>query len=232
MGKKPGFSQAESMTISDRETVKVVLNPTRTRLITALAQEERTVKELSTILGQEQTKLYYHIKLLLKAGIIVAVGERQIGNLTETSYVCAAKSYTVDPAIAEGLDEEGGPESTAASFISMLRSSLFASCRRIGERKKEKRAGADEEARKEAEAITMLIETFRLGKGEAKEFVARLQSLIAEFESRNAGEESSPFYELGFALFPSASDPKAQETPAAGKTGKKHEQSKGEKNGI
>lgn len=207
MAKMEDFEQAESMTIGDREMLKIVLHPTRTRLITALAQKARTAKELAGILGIEATKLYYHIKLLQKAGIIMAAGERQVGNLTETSYICTAKFYAIDPGLSQDLGKGGGLEGTVSSFISVLRTSMLSSCRRIQERRQalEGKQGKGKGAEPGSKSFTLAIETLRLGEDEAGEFAARMKSLIEEFGTKTGKDGSSNYYEIAYAVYPSAS---------------------------
>jgi DNA-binding transcriptional ArsR family regulator len=190
------FHQEASRSIGDRETLKVVLHPLRTRLITAMANEAKTVRELSSIVGVEPTKLYYHVKLLQKAGIIAAVEERQVGNLTETSYLCAARDFLIDPELSKGLGEGGAFEGTIATFISALRSSLLDSYRRTQEKKKSR------EGKKQT--FSLGIQALRLDEREAEDFLRRFNELVAEFdEKRGKASKVRRQYEIGFAFYPS-----------------------------
>ena len=47
MSKKPCPEREESIAITDQATLKVILHPLRTRLITAMSQGPRSVKELA-----------------------------------------------------------------------------------------------------------------------------------------------------------------------------------------
>jgi DNA-binding transcriptional ArsR family regulator len=201
------FQQEASKTIGDRETLKVILHPLRTRLITALSREARTVRELSAIVGVEPTKLYYHIKLLQKAGIIAAVEERQMGNLTETSYLCTAKDIFVDPELSQDLGEGGAFEGTISSFISALRSSLIASYRMLQELKKsrDKSTPAKEAKKPQSRTICLGIQALRLDEKEAGDFQKRLGELIKEFDGKARTGSQARQYEVGFAFYPSAS---------------------------
>lgn len=198
MNLNEAFRQEDSKTIGDRETLKVVLHPLRTRLITAMANEAKTVKELSSIVGVEPTKLYYHIKLLQKAGIIAAVEERQLGNLTETSYLCTARDFLIDPELSKGLGEGSAFEGTIATFVAALRSSLLGSYRRTLEKKK------DRDGKKQT--FSLGIQALRLDEGEAEDFLRRFNELVAEFDGKrgDAGKARRQ-YEIGFAFYPSVS---------------------------
>jgi DNA-binding transcriptional ArsR family regulator len=207
MKSNEAFQQEASKTIGDRETLKVILHPLRTRLITAMSKEAKTVKELSSIVGVEPTKLYYHVKLLQKAGIIAAVEERQVGNLTETSYLCTAEDFFVDPELSKDLGEGSTFEGTIATFISALRSSLLGSYRRMREKKQAREGRAEEEGRKpESQTFSLGIQALRLDEAEAKDFLRRFNELVAEFDGKRGGtSEAGRQYEIGFAFYPSVS---------------------------
>jgi len=193
MNSNVAFHQEASKTISDRETLKVILHPLRTRLITAMAKEAKTVKELSSVVGVEPTKLYYHVKLLQKAGIIAAVEERQVGNLTETSYLCTAKDIFVDPELSQGLGQGSAFERTIAAFISALRSSLLGSYRRTQEKRKGREG--------KTQTFSLGIQTLKLDEKEAEDFLRRFNGLVKEFDAKGGGEARQ--YEIGFAFYPS-----------------------------
>ena len=197
MAPTEGFIQAESLMVSDPEAIKVILHPLRTRIITALSQEPLTVKELAEAVGMEQTKLYYHIKLLLKAGIIVAAAERHVGNLTETSYICGARDISIDPALALNAGTGGSAEKTVNTFVSALRSSLVASCRRLG-----RMEGVQDAASPPPRSLGMSMETLKLMPGEAEEFSRRIKELITEYDMRNSGAAGADTYEIGYAIYP------------------------------
>ena len=49
--------------------------PTRLRLIALLAEGERSVKDLTDILGQSQPRISRHLKLLVEAGLVERIAE-------------------------------------------------------------------------------------------------------------------------------------------------------------
>lgn len=207
MNSNTAVQQAQEIAITDSQTLKVALHPLRSRLITALAHEPRTVRELASIVNMAPTKLYYHVKLLQKAGFIAVAGERQIGNLTETSYLCTAKNFTVAPELSQGLGEVGAFEKTIASFISTLRASLLGSYRMVQEQKKGKAANPRGKAtqKRRSQTFSLGIQTLQLDEGEADAFLKRCTELVKEFDAPKKAGSKARQYEIGFAFYPSAS---------------------------
>ena len=116
------FDQEPSRVVSDPKIVKVLLHPLRTRLIVAMSGEPRSVGELSSIVDVPVTKLYYHVKLLLKAGLVAAVDERRVGNLTETLYLATAREFRFDP---QGLGFGESSDPFAAGVRPFLKRNNF-----------------------------------------------------------------------------------------------------------
>lgn len=200
MSKKPCPEREDSISITDRATLKVILHPLRTRLITAMSQGPRTAKELAEAVGMEPTGLYYHIKILLKAGIIMPAGRRKVGNLTETSYVCRAKDYSIDPSLALSPGEGGSAEKAVNAFVSALRSALLVSCRRL-DAMKGSRQGAKDTSPRGTRTVGMYMESLSLMPGEAEEFGLRVKELAAEYDRKNEGRAGADTYEIGYAIY-------------------------------
>jgi DNA-binding transcriptional ArsR family regulator len=61
--------------IADRKSIEVLASPVRQEIVDTMAalRGEASVAELAAELGRHADGLYYHLKLLLKAGLIVAL---------------------------------------------------------------------------------------------------------------------------------------------------------------
>lgn len=86
----------EVFVIEDLETVKVVADPLRLRIIEALGDEPRTVKQIARILDIPPSKLYYHVNLLENHGLIRVVDTRVVSGIIEKLYLVRAHNLTVD----------------------------------------------------------------------------------------------------------------------------------------
>jgi len=87
------------MVISDLETLKVISDDLRLRLIQALRGAPRTVKELASEMGVPQKSLYYHVGLLEDHGLIRSVRTRVVRGITEKWYQATAYLIRLDGAV-------------------------------------------------------------------------------------------------------------------------------------
>lgn len=215
------FTPAPVLLIEDPEVLKVLLQPQRTRILGLLGPRPRTVKDLGTELGVDPSHLYYHVKLLLKAGLIVAVGERRLGNLTELSYRASALDFDASPVLGS---REGGRtafEGRIASVADLMAASIKAAAKEIGRRLEEKeskpQADADSGAGKGGSPLILRIAEARLGPRARADFAARLEALLDEFSRlpEEAGEDAeggpSQAYALSLAFYPQAGSGPAKE---------------------
>lgn len=93
--------------IRDIETLKVLSHPFRIKLLSQFG-EGSTVKEAANSLGLAPQKLYYHVNLLEKHGLLEVVGTRMISGIVEKSYRITAERYVPAPDLltvdADGTD--------------------------------------------------------------------------------------------------------------------------------
>lgn len=81
--------------ISPRE-LKLLAEPTREFIFNALVTEARTATELGQLLQCPTTRLYHHLKLLEKHGLIVVVAERLVSGILERRYRSSARRLRLD----------------------------------------------------------------------------------------------------------------------------------------
>lgn len=96
--------------IEDPQAAAAALEPTRSRLLAALA-EPASATELAGRTGLTRQRANYHLKALEQHGLVQPAGERRHGGLTERLLVASAAAYLVSPA-ALG-DAAGDPARTA-----------------------------------------------------------------------------------------------------------------------
>jgi DNA-binding transcriptional ArsR family regulator len=72
-----------AFTISDLETLKVMTDPLRLKIIDLLLEQPRNVKFLASALNISSTKLYYHINMLEEKGILKVVSTRIVSGIIE-----------------------------------------------------------------------------------------------------------------------------------------------------
>jgi predicted ArsR family transcriptional regulator len=101
------FEPADMMTVDDLDTLKVLADPLRLR-VRELMREPTTVKQVASELDIPPTKLYYHINLLEKHGLIQVVRTQVVSGIIEKHYQVAAKMVRVAKHLlspSEGTDE-------------------------------------------------------------------------------------------------------------------------------
>jgi hypothetical protein len=104
------FQPLDQMTIGDLETLKVVTDPFRIRVLETMMEGSITVKQVAERLDIPATKLYYHVNLLEKHGLIVVVDTQIVSGIIEKHYQAAAESFQIDRSLLafEGSVGEGG----------------------------------------------------------------------------------------------------------------------------
>lgn len=107
----------DTLVIDTPEQLKALSDSRRLELLKQLVESAQTVAQLAEALGEEKSKLYYHLSELETHRFIEVVETRQKGNLIEKIYRATARLYTVDRAL---FRNEHGLEMLAVSIHSVL----------------------------------------------------------------------------------------------------------------
>jgi len=119
--------QQVARVIDDPETLRLIADPLRLRMLELLRQEPRTVTELAEILEVNRTKLYYHVKLL-EAHDLIAVDEtRIVSGITEKRYRVTAYRFSVDKSM---LGASGSGDAPLDVYLSMVLDEVATEIRR------------------------------------------------------------------------------------------------------
>jgi DNA-binding transcriptional ArsR family regulator len=98
MSKKESNKQLDSYRISDLKQVKALAHPLRVRIIETLASSDpMTTKQVADLLGEKPTRLYHHVDLLEKAGLIQLTHTRKNRGTTEKYYEAIARQFRAAP---------------------------------------------------------------------------------------------------------------------------------------
>ena len=93
------------MLIERADQAGALLNPLRLEVM-KLTGEPRTCTELAKAVGQTPQKIYYHVKVLERAGVIERVRERRVRAVTEGYYQATARAFWFSPNLVGRI---GGP---------------------------------------------------------------------------------------------------------------------------
>jgi DNA-binding transcriptional ArsR family regulator len=85
----------ETFVIDNPETLKVLADPQRLRLLSEMTDRPRTVRQLAEWLGVPKTRLYYHVKRLEEHGLIRVTDRRIVSGIEERTYEATARNWTV-----------------------------------------------------------------------------------------------------------------------------------------
>jgi DNA-binding PadR family transcriptional regulator len=198
---KVGFVPAEEFLINDLETLKVMADPLRLRL-REMMFFPTTVKHLSSELDILATKLYYHINLLEKHGLIVVVDAKVVSGIIEKHYQVSAKRVRVAPHLLSAPDENAaGLTLSINSLMDDTKADLFESIQK-GVVNLSSNSAVHEGGR-------LLSLRLRLSEDEAKALFERFNQLVDEFigysnSNRNQDLPDTQMYKMLGVLFPTS----------------------------
>jgi DNA-binding transcriptional ArsR family regulator len=177
-------------TISDPAAIKALADPLRIRIMRLMQEgahvEPRilTVKQIATELEEPPTKLYRHVKLLLKTGFIQVAELRLVGGIVEQHYRTAAAEFMLRPQPGDGLASDVIEAAAGAAVDEFL--SRYQDALRMGRaflRKEE----ALEHPPHVATAGT--VSSIRIPQAKAADFAERLAALVHDFCSTDHDEK-------------------------------------------
>ena len=97
--------------IEKPEQAGAILHPLRLELLRR-SDEPRTCSELAEAVGETPQKIYYHVKVLERAGALERVEERRVRAIHEGYYQATARAYWLSPKL---IGQIGGPRRARAS---------------------------------------------------------------------------------------------------------------------
>lgn len=84
--------------IEQLDQAVTLLHPLRIELLKRM-DEPRTCPELADYFDSTPQKIYYHVKALEKAGLVIKTGEHRVRGVVEGYYQARAKSYWLAPSL-------------------------------------------------------------------------------------------------------------------------------------
>lgn len=192
------FIPREEFVVNDLDTLKVLSDPLRLR-IRELMFEPTTVKQVAKELGLPATKLYYHINLLEKHGLIVLVETRLISGIVEKHYQVAARTVRVAKHLLSPGD--GG----ASEGLSIAVNTFFDAARDdLHQAVQEGAVEWDDEGERH-KGLSLRTGTLRLSDKQASDLYRELIALYERFaaisDTQSASADVRP-YRTFTVLFP------------------------------
>lgn len=78
---------------------KMLFDPKKSTILSVVAKEEKTVKEIAHVLGESPSRLYYHINQLEECGLLRVTREEMVKNITQRYYRASElfeREFTLD----------------------------------------------------------------------------------------------------------------------------------------
>ena len=182
--------------ITDVETLEVLNDPMRMRLLHMLAGDPKSVRELAEDLDVPTTRLYYHVNMLQDVGVIAVAETRKVGAMIQRLYQTVAHSYQPGQALIDSVnDSRKAAEIAVATVVDGARLDAEAALERH----------FDEGRQEMASSLGALTRVFvELTRDEVEMWQTRLADLVSEMsEATHKGRPDTEIYSLTMVFAPS-----------------------------
>lgn len=183
---------AESLLVGELETLRVVSDALRARILDHLRQAPLTAKELAARVELAPKQLYYHLGLMERHGLIRVVRTRVVSGIIEKQYRATAHLFLFDKSVFASADARGALPPGLAMLFDTTRNQLAQSFE----------AGlVDDGDGPQHERLLHAWSVAHLAPERAAAFYAALAALLDEFGAVECGEAEQS-YRLFVTLFP------------------------------
>lgn len=177
----------ESYTINDIKQLKALSHASRVKILSSLADKPMTAKQLADQFGEEPAKTSYHVKQLLKVGLVELMFTRETQNgIVEKYYQAIAKEFQTDPYLARQPEGRNHLETGFLRELNRLQSDFLRAYRTDLERSPNEESDS---------ATAHGFFRLQVDPAQLPVFMAELQELLGKYES---GEGEYIFHYLAF----------------------------------
>ncbi len=186
----------EQYIISDIKQLKALSHSSRVKILSALADKAMTAKQLADQFGEEPAKTSYHVKQLLKVGLVELVFTRETQNgIVEKYYRAIAREFQTDPYLARQPEGRNHMETGFLRTLNKTQSDFLRAYRSDLERQQ---AAEGEEV---PSRTSYDFQTVKVSAERVAEFLADLQKLTDKLlADTGAGDQEYTFHYLLFPL--------------------------------
>jgi len=170
--------------VADLQALQALVDSQRHRIVTMLMDEPLTAKEIAARLGIGRTRLYYHLDLLERHGLIRVADTRVVSGIVERSFRAVARTFRVDRALLSSQATDVQITDAQAAILDAVAHDL--------------RARVLPGAPRPDEDVLVSRAFVKLNDARRKELRKRLAAIVDEFSRADAdGVET----EIALALF-------------------------------
>lgn len=172
------------------EQAETLLKPQRIEVLRQLA-EPRSCTEVARLLQQSQQRVYYHVRRLVDAGLVMQISERRVRGIMEGVYQASARSYWLSPRLVGRLGPGRDRDELGLGYLLDLMEQVQADVARLD--------------RSAAELPSVGVSgRIRVRPEQRKEFLddlrTTLQSLFARYSDAEGSEGDA--FKLAVACYP------------------------------
>ncbi len=180
--------------LADLRQVRAVADPLRLRILEAFRDKSMTTKQVATLLGEKPTKLYHHVDLLERLGLIRLVETRRNRGTVEKYYRPVAAEFIVDRRL---LELKQGSSKATKGYESLFLSALEAT---LAEARKSISAKLIKPVKEKRNAL-MCRHKFSGTEAEIGRFMDKVLGWIDECQATGHGRGEMQ-YSLTIAFYP------------------------------
>ncbi len=190
------FAMRDVLYLEQIEQAEALLKPQRIDVLRQLA-EPRSCTEVAAALDQTPQRVYYHVKRLVEAGLVVQVDQRRVRGITEGVYQAGARSYWLSPGLVGRLGLRRARDELSLGHLLDLVERVQADIADL------------DRTRPELPSLGVSGE-IRLRPEQRQQFFDELRTTLQDLFSRYGGAEGDAF-RLAVACYPNHQDPNHQE---------------------
>jgi DNA-binding Lrp family transcriptional regulator len=194
------FKPAPVLMVKDLETLKILADPQRNQILEILAPGKLTVNQIAEKLGLSPSKLYYHINLLEKHGLIQEVDSIIKANIIEKVYWITAYECKMDENLCN-FSTPIGQQSTMTSMVAPIDTTREDILRSLEARATALEQGAEPHPRD----VIVRREVQNMSDDIADQFADRLNAILEDFKKYEGDESDQDTHTraLTIAFYPS-----------------------------
>lgn len=204
------------LVVRDLETLRLISDPLRLKLLEIAREEPATAKEMASRLGVSQTRLYYHLNLLEERGLLTVASTRLVSGIVEKRYRTTAYRLSVDKSLIGPTEQGSDALDTYLSVVldearGEINRSVAAGLIDL------EQTGADEIAPRR---LVLGRNWGRMTPSQVAEFSRRQYDLwlfLEEAAKTNADDPEAQLYEALFAFYPTLTSGRSSTEHAADK---------------
>lgn len=189
--------------VDDLEALKVIAHKTRLDILQSL-KRPKTVKEIAKPLKIPATKLYYHINLMEKHGLIQVVETNIVSGILEKKYQVVAQNYRIDDRL---LTDQPAASVELEQMLKTIFEVTRTEIQQTVQQTKQNPFASDNNVG------ILWRSTFRLTPSQHAELHGRLQTILEEITQNKQGndDETNTLYGFTLAYYPIHQQDEAEE---------------------